>query len=72
MHSQVARWLGLGEPVNSGRIGLRGLSVFPQGHGLDHHATRVVHTSFNGGFVPITDTEVYWFLVTGESTDPGK
>ncbi|XP_074337656.1 monooxygenase 2-like [Apium graveolens] len=59
VNSRVARWLGLGEPVNSGRFGLRGLSVFPQGHGLDHHATRVVHTSFNGGFVPISYSEVY-------------
>ncbi|XP_074355719.1 monooxygenase 2-like [Apium graveolens] len=59
VHSWVARWLGLEEPVNSGRFGLRGLSIFPQGHGLDHHATRIVHTSFNGGFVPISDSETW-------------
>lgn len=71
VHSRVARFLGLGEPVNSGRSGLRGLSVFPQGHGFDHHLFRFTYAGLNGGFVPITKTELYWFLVTGEFTDPG-
>lgn len=72
VHSRVARFLGLGEPVNSGRSGLRGLSVFPQGHGFDHHVFRFTHPGFNIGFVPISKTELYWFLVTANSTDPGK
>lgn len=72
MHSRVARFLGLGEPVDSGRSGLRGLSVFPQGHGFDHHVFRFTHVGLNGGYVPISKTELYWFLVTVNSTDPGK
>ncbi|KAF6163669.1 hypothetical protein GIB67_036129 [Kingdonia uniflora] len=35
VHSKVAQWLGLSTPVDSGRGAVRGLSVFPRGHGLD-------------------------------------
>ncbi|KAL9381733.1 hypothetical protein Peur_024768 [Populus x canadensis] len=34
VHSVVARWLGLTELVHSGRSAVRGLAVFPQGHGF--------------------------------------
>ncbi|CAI0410430.1 unnamed protein product [Linum tenue] len=34
LHSVVAEWLGLSAPIHSGRSAARGLSVFPQGHGL--------------------------------------
>ncbi|KAK9949996.1 hypothetical protein M0R45_005503 [Rubus argutus] len=37
VHSVVSRWLGLGEPVLSGRSAARGLAVFPQGHRLDQN-----------------------------------
>ncbi|KAL8133080.1 hypothetical protein AgCh_008516 [Apium graveolens] len=67
VHSRVARWLGLGEPVNSGRSAVRGLSIFPQGHQYDHDFTRFVDVSFNGAFVPLTDTELFWGLVIGNS-----
>ncbi|KAK1587999.1 hypothetical protein Q3G72_019059 [Acer saccharum] len=32
----MGNWLGLAAPVNSGRSAMRGLAVFPQGHGLNH------------------------------------
>ncbi|KAL3611685.1 hypothetical protein D5086_002705 [Populus alba] len=34
LHSVVARWLGLAEPVHSGRSAVRGLAIFPQGYGF--------------------------------------
>ncbi|KAL3564765.1 hypothetical protein D5086_032811 [Populus alba] len=34
VNSVVARWLGLAEPVHSGRSAVRGLAVFSQGHGF--------------------------------------
>ncbi|KAK2994546.1 hypothetical protein RJ640_012545 [Escallonia rubra] len=34
VHSVVARWLGLTKPVSSGRWAVRGLAVFPHGHGF--------------------------------------
>ncbi|TVU14544.1 hypothetical protein EJB05_38019 [Eragrostis curvula] len=34
VHSVVARWLGMSEPVTSGRSAVRGLSVLPGGHSL--------------------------------------
>lgn len=72
VHSRVARWLGLGEPVNSGRSAVRGLSIFPQGHQFDHDFTRFVDVSFNGAFVPLTDTELFWGLVVGNSAPLGN
>ncbi|KAF5957852.1 hypothetical protein HYC85_005077 [Camellia sinensis] len=36
VNSVVARWLGLGAAVDSGRSAVRGLAVYPQGHGFKH------------------------------------
>ncbi|KAF6163676.1 hypothetical protein GIB67_036136 [Kingdonia uniflora] len=30
VHSMIARWLGLGNPINSGRWAARGLAIYPQ------------------------------------------
>ncbi|XP_031264207.1 monooxygenase 2-like isoform X1 [Pistacia vera] len=62
VHSIVARWLGLGEPVNSGRSCVLGLSVFPDGHGLKQEVRQFVDVGLRAGFIPINDKEVYWFL----------
>lgn len=34
VNSMVAHWLGLGQPVSSGRFAVRGVAVYPQGHGF--------------------------------------
>ncbi|KAI3441056.1 FAD_binding_3 domain-containing protein, partial [Psidium guajava] len=62
VHSRIARWLGLGEPVYSGRSGIRGLAVCPQGHGLNGVVHQMVDVSKRGGLVPLNDKEAYWFL----------
>lgn len=62
MHSLVARKLGLGEPVKSGRSAVRGLAVFPNGHGVGDEFQQFVDVGVRAGFVPLNDEEVYWFL----------
>ncbi|KAJ6299003.1 hypothetical protein OIU76_020054 [Salix suchowensis] len=63
VHSVVARWLGLAEPVHSGRSAVRSLAVFPQGHGLKHEVQQFVdQQDKRAGFVPLNDSEFYWFL----------
>ncbi|XP_020246500.1 uncharacterized protein LOC109824339 [Asparagus officinalis] len=61
VHSVVAQWLGLSGPIDSGRAAVRGLSVFPQGHGFDHEVRQFVKQGKRAGFLPLNDTDVYWF-----------
>ncbi|ONI01836.1 hypothetical protein PRUPE_6G162100 [Prunus persica] len=69
VHSVVARWLGLAEPVYSGRSAVRGLAVFPQGHGLDNNVQQYLGLGRRAGFVPLNDKEIYWFFTC---TSPAK
>ncbi|KAJ8769559.1 hypothetical protein K2173_005162 [Erythroxylum novogranatense] len=63
VHSAVAHWLGLSTPVDSGRSAVRGLSVYPQGHGFEREVRQFVDVGQKAGFVPLNDTELYWFFV---------
>ncbi|KAF8404438.1 hypothetical protein HHK36_009323 [Tetracentron sinense] len=62
VHSVVAQWLGLKAPVHSGRSAVRGLAVFPQGHGLNHEVQQFLDLGIRVGFVPLNDKEFYWFI----------
>ncbi|CAK7337558.1 unnamed protein product [Dovyalis caffra] len=62
VHSVVARWLGLAEPVYSGRSALRGLAVFPQGHGFDQEMQQFVDVGKRAGFILLNDKEIYFGL----------
>uniref|UniRef100_K3Y7M7 FAD-binding domain-containing protein n=1 Tax=Setaria italica TaxID=4555 RepID=K3Y7M7_SETIT len=63
VHSVVARWLGLPEPASSGRSAVRGLSTFPGGHGAKRELRQFLSQGLRAGMVPISDTDIYWFLV---------
>ncbi|KAL5753939.1 hypothetical protein ACOSP7_022159 [Xanthoceras sorbifolium] len=63
VHSVVGHWLGLAAPVSSGRSAMRGLAVFPQGHGLNQEVQQFLDAGTRAGFVPLTDKEIYWFFV---------
>ncbi|KAF7067603.1 hypothetical protein CFC21_073471 [Triticum aestivum] len=63
VHSVVARWLGLSEPVTCGRSAVRGLAVYPDGHGMKKELRQFLSAGLRASMVPISDTEVYWFLV---------
>ena len=65
----MASWLGLGAPVHSGRSAVRGLSVFPQGHGLKQEVHQFVGQGTRAGFFPLNDKDIYWFLTC---TSPAK
>ncbi|XP_043719190.1 monooxygenase 2-like isoform X2 [Telopea speciosissima] len=71
VHSVVARWLGLKDPVNSNRSSIRSLAVFPQGHGFKQEVHQFIDQGKRAGFVPLTDKELYWFL-TYSSTFNGE
>ncbi|CAL9189577.1 unnamed protein product [Musa hybrid cultivar] len=60
VHSVVARWLGLSEPVHSGRSAVRGLAVFPEGHGLKNGAAQYVIDDKRAGFAPLNSNDLYW------------
>ncbi|KAM7513744.1 hypothetical protein LguiA_003327 [Lonicera macranthoides] len=62
VNSIVARWLGLGKPVSCGRWAVRGLAVFPQGHGFSQVFQHFHDVGQRGGFIPLNDKELYWFL----------
>jgi 2-polyprenyl-6-methoxyphenol hydroxylase-like FAD-dependent oxidoreductase len=63
LHSIVARWLGLAEPVYSGRSAVRGLAGFPQGHGFKQEVQRFEDEGKRAAFVPLNNRELYWFFV---------
>ncbi|KAL6007782.1 hypothetical protein ACLOJK_033284 [Asimina triloba] len=62
VHSVIAKWLGLSAPVHSGRAGVRGLAVFPDGHGLKHEVQQFVGNGFRAGLIPLTHQDIYWFI----------
>uniref|UniRef100_A0ACD5TR88 Uncharacterized protein n=1 Tax=Avena sativa TaxID=4498 RepID=A0ACD5TR88_AVESA len=79
VHSVVARWLGLSEPVTSGRSAVRGLAVYSDGHGLKKEVRQFLSVGLRAAMVPINDKEVHWFLVNSTiaaekeaRTDPAK
>ncbi|EEF32314.1 monoxygenase, putative [Ricinus communis] len=69
VHSAVARWLGLSAPIHSGRSAVRGLAVYPQGHGFKQEMKQFVDVGIRAGLIPLNDKELYWGLscLEGES-----
>ncbi|KAB5520772.1 hypothetical protein DKX38_025091 [Salix brachista] len=73
VNSVVARWLGLAEPVHSGRSAVRSLAVFPQGHRFKHEVQQFVdQAGKRAAFVPLNDREFYWFLTCKEENMTGE
>ncbi|XP_043719191.1 monooxygenase 2-like [Telopea speciosissima] len=62
LHSVVGKWLGLKAPVHSGRVAVRGLTVFPQGHGFKQEFQQFVKTGLRAAFVPVNDKDLYWYM----------
>ena len=57
----MASWLGLAAPVYSGRSAVRGMAVFPQGHGFKE-VHQFVGEGIRAGFAPLNDKDMYWFF----------
>ncbi|MCL7030919.1 hypothetical protein MKW94_026406, partial [Papaver nudicaule] len=62
VHSVVSKWLGLKDAVHSGRCAVRGLGVFPEGHGLNQEFQQFVDRGYRFGIAPVSNEEVYWFV----------
>ncbi|KAK8951027.1 hypothetical protein KSP39_PZI004593 [Platanthera zijinensis] len=62
VHSVVARWLGLAAPRDSGRSAVRGLAVYPEGHGLRPGSQQFLINGVRAVFTPITEKDVFWFI----------
>ncbi|KAI3898472.1 hypothetical protein MKX03_026052 [Papaver bracteatum] len=62
VHSVVAKWLGVKDPVYSGRYAVRGQGVFPQGHGLKHEPQQFLAQGCRIGILPNNNTDVFWFM----------
>ncbi|KAJ8769628.1 hypothetical protein K2173_005231 [Erythroxylum novogranatense] len=63
VHSVVAHWLGLSTPADSGRSAVRGLSVYPQGHGFEQQVQQFVDAGKRAGFATLNNNEIYWFFI---------
>ncbi|MQM20122.1 hypothetical protein Taro_053137 [Colocasia esculenta] len=72
VHSAVAQWLGLSAPVDSGRAAVRGLSVYPDGHGFKSLAQQLLSKNERAGCVSINDKEIYWFVVNKSNPSDGE
>jgi 2-polyprenyl-6-methoxyphenol hydroxylase-like FAD-dependent oxidoreductase len=68
VHSAVAQWLGLSQPINSGRLAAYGLSVFPEDHGFEMVVQQYVGGCVRAGLIPLNSREVYWFFVHDSSS----
>ncbi|KAI3932393.1 hypothetical protein MKW92_026953 [Papaver armeniacum] len=58
---------GVHSVVANGRYAVRGLGVFPEGHGLKHEVQQFVAEGQRFGIMPNTKTDVFWFM-TYQST----
>ncbi|KAF3341527.1 zeaxanthin epoxidase [Carex littledalei] len=68
VHSAVAQWLGLSQPLNSGRSAVYGLSVFPEDHGFEMMVWQYLGVGIRAGFIPLNSREVNWFFVHESSS----
>ncbi|CAN6438825.1 unnamed protein product [Victoria cruziana] len=62
--SLVAKWIGMSEPINSGRSAIRGLSVYPDGHGMEtDEMAQFLGDGVRAGYIPLNEKHVYWFVI---------
>ncbi|KAL3700259.1 hypothetical protein R1sor_018281 [Riccia sorocarpa] len=70
VNSVVAKWMGLQETRYVGYIGIRGLAEYPDGRDYGSSARQYLGAGSRVGVVPISPTQVYWF-VTYNKSEPG-
>ncbi|XP_075484674.1 monooxygenase 2-like [Primulina tabacum] len=61
MNSMVAKWLGLENPVSTGRSAIRGLARYLDGHGFEPKFHFYSTWCVDCGFVPCDEKSIYWF-----------
>ncbi|KAG6554168.1 hypothetical protein Mapa_004084 [Marchantia paleacea] len=78
VNSVVAQWMGLAKPRYVGQVGNRGLAVYPAGQPYGDKGRQFIGRGVRAGWVPISATKVYWFVVHARAnlgpkvTDPNE
>ncbi|CAN4097789.1 unnamed protein product [Withania somnifera] len=68
--SPVAKLLGFPEPNYVGHCAFRGLAYFPEGQPFEPKVNYIYGRGVRAGYVPVSETKVYWFICFNSSS-PG-
>nr|GMC80699.1 FAD-dependent urate hydroxylase-like [Ipomoea batatas] len=70
IRSPVAKWMGFPEPTYAGHLCFRGLGSYPEGQSFDQKVQYTYGRGVRAGFIPISKTKIYWFIIFNSSS-PG-
>ncbi|MCD7465591.1 hypothetical protein HAX54_001599 [Datura stramonium] len=70
IRSPVAKLMGFPEPNYVGHCAFRGLAYFPEGQPFEPKVNYIYGKGVRAGYVPVSDTKVYWFICFNSSS-PG-
>ncbi|XP_009608102.1 monooxygenase 2-like [Nicotiana tomentosiformis] len=70
IRSPVAKWMGFPEPNYVGHCAFRGLAYFPEGQPFEPKVNYIYGRGVRAGYVPVSETKVYWFICYNNSS-PG-
>ncbi|XP_022737973.1 monooxygenase 2 [Durio zibethinus] len=70
IRSPIAKWMGFSEPKYAGHCAFRGLGFYPNGQPFAPGVNYIYGRGLRAGYVPVSPTKVYWFIVYN-SPSPG-
>lgn len=70
IRSPIAKWMGFSEPKYVGHCAFRGLAFYPDGQPFEPKVNYIYGRGVRAGYVPVSQTKVYWFVCFNSST-PG-
>ncbi|VFQ63734.1 unnamed protein product [Cuscuta campestris] len=70
VRSRVAKWMGFSEPKYAGHVCFRGIGTYPEGLPFEQRVHYTYGRGVRAGFVPISNSKIYWFIVYN-SPSPG-
>ncbi|KAK4718776.1 hypothetical protein R3W88_017114 [Solanum pinnatisectum] len=70
IRSPVAKLMGFPEPNYVGHCAFRGLAYFPEGQPFEPKVNYIYGKGVRAGYVPVSETKVYWFICYNSSS-PG-
>ncbi|XP_059299188.1 monooxygenase 2 [Lycium ferocissimum] len=70
IRSPVAKLMGFPEPNYVGHCAFRGLAYFPEGQPFEPKVNYVYGKGVRAGYVPVSESKVYWFICFNSSS-PG-
>lgn len=62
IRSPVAKLMGFPEPNYVGHCAFRGLAYFPEGQPFEPKVNYIYGKGVRAGYVPVSETKVYWFI----------